>query len=319
MSGHSVLVTGASGFVGGALCKALVQRGIAVTASCRGPATRLAGVRYVPGGNINSATNWQEALAGLDCVVHCAAISRVSGKSNAEGLGDYLAVNYEGTVALAEQAAAKGIKRFVFLSSALVHGDSTDHRQPFSISDTPAPVECYAISKWKAEQALTALGHSSGMEVVILRPVLVYGPGVAGNFARLLKLASLGLPLPFAKITNKRSMMALDNLLDLILVCLDHPEASGQAFLASDGVDLSTPELMLLLGHCMQRPPRLFSLPRPLMMNGAKLLGLDQVARRLLGSFQVDITHTRQVLGWSPPLTSESALKKTVEWYLSRS
>ena len=319
MSRHSVLVTGASGFIGEALCQTLLQRGYSVTASFRQVAPKAPGMHHVVVGNINGATHWQEALDGVDCVVHCAAISQVSDKQNKGALEDYFAVNYDGTVALAQQAAAKGIKRFVFLSSIMVHGDSTDHRKPFSVIDIPAPVENYALSKWKAEQALQKLAQSSAMEIVIIRPAMVYGPGVAGNFARLLKLVESGMPLPFAKLGNKRGMIGLDNLLDFIMVCLNHPDAANQVFLASDGEDLSMSELLQRLGQSMRRRTWLFSLPIPIMMAGARLIGLPHIARRLLGSLEVDITHTREVLGWSPPIAPGLELQKTVDWYLSRS
>jgi nucleoside-diphosphate-sugar epimerase len=236
----------------------------------------------------------------------------------ANPLDAYREVNVEGTRRLAEQAAAAGVRRFVFLSSVKVNGEETTSHSPFRADDPPAPKDAYGQSKWEAEEALVEIAERTGMEVVIIRPPLVYGPGVKGNFASMMKWVAKGVPLPLGAIDNRRSLVALDNLVDLITVCIDHPAAANQVFLAGDGEDLSTTELLRRVGKAMGRPARLLPVPTGLLRLGAAMLGKGDMARRLLGSLQVDISRTRDVLGWEPPVSVDEGLRRAVEPYVRR-
>jgi len=209
------------------------------------------------------------------------------------------------------QAAASGVRRFVFVSSVKVNGESTSPEQPFRQDDPAAPVDPYGISKREAEDGLREIAAATGMEVVIVRPPLVYGPGVKANFAALMNAVKRGLPLPLGSVTeNRRSLVALDNLVDLLITCIDHPAAANQTFLVSDDEDLSTADLLWRLGKAMGRPARLFPMPPALLRTGAALLGKSDMAERLLGNLQVDITHTKQTLGWTPPITVDEGLRR---------
>jgi nucleoside-diphosphate-sugar epimerase len=225
-------------------------------------------------------------------------------------LAEFRKVNVEGTLNLARQAVEAGVKRFVYLSSIKVNGEQTSKGSSFSEEDTPAPEDSYGISKMEAEQALRELSRDSDMAVVIVRPPLVYGPGVKGNFAKIIKLVEKGLPLPLGALHNKRSLVALDNLLDLIVTCIDHPAAANQVFLAGDGQDISTTELLQGVGQVMGKPVRLVPVPNGMLMFGAGLLGKKAVAQRLLGSLQVDISKARNLLGWEPPISVEEGLRR---------
>lgn len=221
------------------------------------------------------------------------------------------------SLALARQAAEAGVKRFIFLSTIKVLGDSTS-ASVFNADTKPAPMDEYACSKWHAEQGLRALAAETGMEVVIIRPVLVYGPGVKANFLSMMRWLNKGVPLPFGAIYNKRSLVALDNLVDLIVTCIDHPAAANQTFLVSDGEDLSTSELLGKMALALGKPARLLPLPSRMLELGARLLGKQPLAQRLCGSLQVDISKTRELLGWSPPVTVDQALRKTAEHFLQQ-
>ena len=259
-------------------------------------------------GNLDENTNWQPALAGKDVVIHTAARAHIMKDLSSTPLVEYRKVNVKGTLNLARQAAEFGVRRFVFISSIKVNGERTPKNQPFVPEDTPAPKDAYGISKMEAEQGLQALAADTGMEVVIIRPPLIYGPRVKGNFASLMQLVEKGLPLPLGAIYNKRSMIALDNLVDLIITCVDHPAAANQLFLAGDGQDVSTTELLQGLAKAMGKPSRLVPVPAGLLMFGAAILGKKAMAQRLLGSLQVDISKARNVLGWQPPLSVEEGL-----------
>jgi nucleoside-diphosphate-sugar epimerase len=222
-------------------------------------------------------------------------------------------VNVDGSRRLAEQAAAAGVRRLVYLSSIKVNGEQTVLRAPFLCSDTPAPQDAYGVSKWEAEQALWEVSAKTGLEVVVVRPPLVYGPGVKGNLARLLKLVRLGLPLPFSAVQNKRSLIGLDDLVDLLIRCVDHPAAAGQTFLVSDGEDLSTPDLLRHMAAAMNRSPRLFPVPVSLVRLAGSALGKRAEIDRLVGSLQIDSSHTRQVLGWIPPVSVEEGIRRMVQ------
>jgi nucleoside-diphosphate-sugar epimerase len=225
-------------------------------------------------------------------------------------LTEFRSVNVAGTLNFARQAARAGVQRFLFISSIKVNGEQTPLGGCFTADDAPAPEDSYGISKWEAEQGLQQGARETGMEVVIIRPPLVYGAGVKGNFASMIKLVAKGLPLPLGAIHNRRSLVALDNLVDLIVTCIDHPAATNQVFLAGDGEDLSTSELLRRVGATMGRPARLLPVPAGLLQLGAKVLGKQAMAQRLLGSLRVDIAKTREILGWEPPLSVDEGLRR---------
>jgi nucleoside-diphosphate-sugar epimerase len=228
----------------------------------------------------------------------------------ADPLAEYRRVNVDGTLNLARQAAAAGVKRFIFISSINVNGEQTSPFKPFTADDLVSPNDVTGISKWEAEQGLQQLAAETGMELVIIRPPLVYGPGVKGNFASMIKLVAKGLPLPLGAIHNQRSLVAVDNLVDLIITCIDHPAAANQVFLAGDGQDMSTTELLRGVARAMGKPSRLIPVPASLLMLGATVLGKKAMAQRLLGSLQVDISKARNLLGWEPPVSVDEGLKR---------
>jgi len=251
-------------------------------------------------------------LDGIDTIIHCAARVHVMSEQALDPFLEFRKVNVHATLSLARQAAAAGVRRFIFISSIKVNGETTVAGGSFYPSDVPAPEDPYAISKLEAERGLMQLAHETGMEVVVIRPPMVYGPGVKGNFASLIKLIAKGLPLPLGAIHNKRSLVAIDNLVDLIIRCIDHPAAANQVFLAGDGEDLSTAELVSSVAEAMGRSVRLIPVPVSLLSLAATLLGKQEVARRLLGSLQVDISKTREVLGWEPPVSVKEGLRRCV-------
>jgi nucleoside-diphosphate-sugar epimerase len=274
---------------------------------------RFKGVRQFQVGDLLPATDWSAALQDVDKLVHCAARVHVMQDDSTDPLRAYRLVNVECTLNLARQAAASGVRRFVFVSSIKVNGEATQPRQPFSADDLPAPLDPYGVSKLEAEQGLREIEARTGMEVVIVRPPLVYGPGVKANFASMMRWVARGLPLPFGAIDNARSMVALGNLVDFLVTCLKHPEAAGQTFLVSDGEDVSTTELLRRTAKAMGKKALLLPIPSSVLVSGATLLGKRSVAQRLCGSLQVDIEKTRRLLGWNPPLTLDQGLKKAVE------
>ncbi|QID17003.1 SDR family oxidoreductase [Nitrogeniibacter mangrovi] len=307
------LVTGASGFVGSALCRKLRAEGVSVRGAVRQSATLL-GLDTVDVGNMSGETDWAEALENVSQVVHLAARVHVMNDDSADPLAEFRRVNVEGTRRLAEQAVALGVRRFVYVSSIKVNGEATEPGCPFTAADTPAPTDPYGISKLEAEQTLREICARSGMEWVIIRPPLVYGPGVRANFGSLIRWVRRGVPLPLGAMTaNRRSLVALDNLVDLIATCLCNPHAANQTFLVSDGEDLSVADLLERIGKAMNRPARLIRVPRVLLKWGASWLGRREVYQRLAGSLQVDIESTRQQLGWAPVVSVDQALRKTVE------
>jgi nucleoside-diphosphate-sugar epimerase len=313
-----ILVTGASGFVGSALCSSLLAQGFAVRAAVRslGSMSSADSLDVVAVGEVGAHTDWSAALAGVDCVIHCAARAHVMHEIEADALAAYRAVNVAGTQHLAEQAAALGVRRLVFLSSIMVLGIHTNGRGPFFVSDEPAPVEDYAISKWEGEQALWAVSARTGLEVVVVRPPLVYGPGVKGNLLRLTSLVARGLPLPLGAVHNQRSLVGLSNLVDLLRLCAVHPAAAGQMLLVSDGQDLSTPHLIRLMAEGMNRPARLLPVPVALLQAGGSLLGKRGEIDRLVGSLQVDSGYTQAQLGWTPPVSVEDGVREMARWYV---
>jgi len=315
-----VLVTGANGFIGRGLVERLAGiPGLQVRAAVRSTATRLpAGVEVVATGDLDKVTDWRALVADVDVVVHAAARVHVMGDSGTEALHLYRSVNVDTTMTLARQALQSGARRFIFISSIKVNGEVTSPGKPFRPEDPPNPADAYGLSKHEAEQGLAALAESTGLETVILRPVLVYGPGVGGNFRSLINLVRKSLPLPLASVHNARSFVARDNLVDLIVRCLDHPAAANQTFLVSDGRDLSTPELITALGKAMGRKVFLLPVPPALLSIIATVIGKRPIIERLCGSLQVDMKKTEMLLGWSPPVSVSSAIADTVDDFLGR-
>jgi len=322
MTARRILVTGASGFVGKALCQCLRDNDMLINAAIRKSAgSEGSEACFFSVGEIGGNTDWAAALENVDCVVHLAARVHVMADMESDPLAAFRRVNVEGARRLAEQAAQVGVTRLIFISSIKVNGEVTDASKddrPFS-SFTPAcPVDAYGQSKWEAEQVLHEVAARTGLEVVIIRPVLVYGPGVKANFQTMMRWLDRGVPLPLGAIHNKRSLVALDNLVDLIVTCIDHPAAANQTFLVSDDEDLSTTELLQRMAGALGKSVCLLPVPAILLKSGALLLGRRGVAQRLLGSLQVDISQTKSTLGWTPPVSVDDALKKTAEGFLSR-
>lgn len=308
-----VLVTGGNGFVGGRLSYFLHQSSTCkLTCSLRNLSSHSYGQKVIVD-SLSSDTDWSSAVVDQDVIIHTAARAHIMKDEVSDPLAEYRKVNVEGTLNFARQAAKAGVKRFIFISSIKVNGEQTPLNRPFYVKDSPAPEDAYGISKLEAEQGLKKLALETGMEVVIIRPSLVYGSGVKGNFASMIKLVEKGLPLPLGAIHNKRSLVALDNLVDLIATCIDHPAAANRVFLAADGQDISTSELLRAVARSMGKSSRLFPVPAGLLMVGATMLGKKAVAQRLLGSLQVDISEAQDVLGWHPPLTVEEGIKSCFE------
>lgn len=304
------VITGSTGFVGRALIERLSVEGRPLRRIVRQPADALHASSYVIDTPWTQA-DWGEALKGARTVVHLAARVHVMKERVASPLIAFREINTLSTLELARQAAEANVQRFIFVSSIKVNGEHTKSAEPFRGSDAPYPKDDYGISKREAEDGLREIAAATGMEVVIVRPPLVYGPGVKANFAALMNAVKRGLPLPLGSVTeNRRSLVALDNLVDLLITCIDHPAAANQTFLVSDDEDLSTADLLWRLGKAMGRPARLFPMPPALLRTGAALLGKSDMAERLLGNLQVDITHTKQTLGWTPPITVDEGLRR---------
>ncbi|MDZ7891015.1 MAG: SDR family oxidoreductase [Rhodoferax sp.] len=313
----SVLVTGANGFVGRAICMRAAATGLAVQAATRAAADLPSVGPSVAVGAVDESTCWQAALAGCSAVVHLAARAHIMRDVAADPLLEFRHVNVDGTLNLARQAAAARVRRFVFISSVKVNGEATQPGQPFGADDAPAPQDAYGVSKMEAEQGLRELAARTGMEVVIIRPPLVYGPGVKANFATMVRWLQRGVPLPLGAVNNQRSLVSLDNLVDLIITCLTHPAAANQTFMVSDGQDVSTTELLRSMGQALAannqgHPARLLPVPAALLKAVAALLGKGDVVQRLCGSLQVDIVKTRELLGWAPLVTLDEGLRRVL-------
>lgn len=309
----AVLVTGGNGFVGAAVAKRLKADHRVVYSTMRANVVQ-PDVRQAP--DLSANANWFPVLDGINIVVHTAARVHVMNDNAANPLEAFRAANVEGTLALARQATEVGVRRFVFISSIKVNGEFTASGIAFTAEDTPAPIDAYGISKAEAEAGLLQIARDTGMHVVIIRPPLVYGPSVKANFQSMMRWLQRGVPLPFGSIRNKRSLVALDNLVDLITVCIDHPAAANQIFLAADGEDMSTPELLRRVAAALGTRARLLSVPQSLLTGAASLIGKPAIAQRLCSSLQVDISAARYVLGWQPPLSVEEGLQQTAEWFL---
>lgn len=312
MSENRILVTGANGFVGSALCVALIKKGYAVRAALRAPTKcAIANCETVRVTDIDAETNWAEALSGMTTVIHLAARVHVMHDDASNPLEEFRKVNVVGTEHLTRSAAAGGVKRFVYVSTIKVNGEGTWEKKKFSETDIASPQDPYGISKWEAEQALHRVAQETGMEVVIVRPPLVYGPGVKGNFEQMLDIIAKHAPLPFASVHNRRSLVYVGNLADALIVCATHPAAAGQTYLVSDGEDISTPDLLRRLGGAMRHPARLFPCPPALLKLAGRLTGKTDQVERLLGSLQVDSSKIRRELSWTPPYTLEQGLHAT--------
>jgi nucleoside-diphosphate-sugar epimerase len=304
-----VLITGVNGFVG---------KGFNVNGTVRS----VMSVDF-PGAitkfvikDIDSKTDWQNALEGVDVVIHLAARAHVMKDMAIDALSEFRKVNVEGTLNLARQAVEAGVQRFIFISSIKVNGEGSILGQPYTPEDQPAPVDPYGISKREAEDGLRQLASETGMEVVIIRPPLVYGPGVKANFQSMMRWLNKGIPLPLGAIHNQRSLVSLDNLIDLIVTCIHHPAAANQIFIAGDGEDFSTTELLQRMAVALGKKARLLPIPELILVWGARLLGKQAIAQRLCGSLQVDISKARDLLDWKPPVSVDETLRKTAQYYM---
>lgn len=303
-----MLVTGASGFIGKALCDELLKRKIPATAVKRARTSTVS----IAIGEIDGSTDWSAALRECSTVVHLAARVHVMQDAAVDPLSEYRHTNVQGTLNLASQAAAAGVKRFVFLSSVKVNGESTAVGHCFGPNDVPAPQDPYGISKMEAEQGLRLIAERTSMEVVIIRPPLVYGPGVKANFAALMHAVQLGWPLPLGAVHNQRSLVALGNLVDFIITCATHHAAANQTFLVCDGQDLSTSELVRVMSRAAGVPTRLLPIPVSLLRLVGRWLGRTDAIDRLCGNLQVDSSKARDLLGWLPPISVEEGLVRAM-------
>jgi nucleoside-diphosphate-sugar epimerase len=307
-----VVVTGANGYIGRAFCAGMLARGREVRGATRLQSFDLpVGTENVAVGDISEVTDWGDALVDVEVCVHLAARAHVTRERAVDPLSEFRRVNVMGSLNFARQAAAAGARRFLFLSSIGVNGAET-FQEPFTAKDQPAPNSPYALSKYEAEIGLKALAADTGMEIVIIRPPLVYGPDAPGNFGSLMRWLRRGVPLPFGAIRNRRSLVSLHNLIDLMTTCLSHPAAAGETVLVSDGEDISTTELLRRVGRALGSDPRLIPVPSGVLKLAAAVAGKPELAQRLCGSLQVDIEATRRLLGWSPPITLDEGLKKAV-------
>lgn len=310
-----VLITGANGFVGKPLCAELIGRGHSVRAAVRVANIAVEGAEIAAVGAIDEAADWTNALRGVEVVIHLAARVHVMKDAAADPLAEFLKVNLHGTANLAQQAARAGVRRLVYVSSVKVNGEGTCGQQRFTEQDDPAPQDSYGVSKYQAEQALQRIARDTGLEVVIMRPPLVYGPGVKGNFISLLKAIDKGIPLPLAGAHNARNLVYVGNLADALIACATHPAAAGQTYLVHDGEDVSTAQLVDKIAAALGRNSRSFYFPPGLLRAAATVLGRSAQIGRLFGSLRVSDAKLRNELGWVTPYTLEQGLRATADWY----
>jgi nucleoside-diphosphate-sugar epimerase len=311
---RKLLITGGNGFIGKAICENLKSLNYLVKITSRKNIkindNRITSYNI---GEIDKQTKWINVLDDIDCVIHCAAKTHFVNNIKKSSLFSYKKVNIEGTVNLAEKAAACGVKRFIFLSSIKVNGEKTLKSRIFKHNDIPKPEDAYGISKWEAEKALWKISKKTGLEIVIIRAPLVYGSGVKGNLNRLINLVKLGIPLPFSQINNRRSLIGIDNLVDIIIQCIDNPKVVGKTFLVSDGKDLSTPELINLIALSMGKKANLFPLPIFILKFLGLIFGRREEISRLIGSLKIDNSHLKKVLNWAPLVSAEDGIKKMIQ------
>lgn len=314
---QKILITGANGFIGSTLVNALVDSRCheIVAATRKLDKNCPAKILNVAIGDIDDNTDWHAALGDVNTVIHTAARVHVMDEVNIDPLSEFREINVKATINLANQAVKAGVKRFIFISSIKVLGEYSPINKPYTNVDKGCPVDPYGISKYEAEQSLKDIAFKTGLEVVIIRPPLVYGPGVKANFYNMMKWLEKGVPLPLGSIRNKRSLVAIDNLVDLIVTCIKHPNAANETFLVSDGRDLSTTELLLLLGNALGKKPILIAVPMQLIIFAAKMMGQTAFSNRLCSSLQVDIHHTQERLNWQPPFSIEKSMLKTATAY----
>jgi nucleoside-diphosphate-sugar epimerase len=324
---QSILITGATGFVGSRLAAFLSSQfpemELRLALRCRPEDLQVPSVLSVGSievvGDINPYTNWSNALIGVDVLIHLAARVHVMKDVALDPLEEYRNANTLATIHLAQEAAKAGVKRFIYLSSIKVNGEETTPGQSYSEDSIPAPIDPYGVSKWEAELGLEKVCAQTGMEFVIIRPPLVYGPGVKANFQKLMGLVAKGLPLPLGAVHNQRSMLALDNLVSFIAEVMTNPLAANQCFLLSDGEDVSTSQLLKLLAKGMDKPSWLIPIPAFILRGLAQVLGASSAADRLLGSLQIDSSKARELLHWQPPLSLEEGIAMAAKVYLKNS
>lgn len=312
----TILVTGATGFVGHFLCERLLSEDFSVRGALmasESPSSLLAGIEPKTVEPLASDTPWCHALEGVNTIIHLAARVHIMADPSSDPLTEFRRVNVEGTAQLAREAAKAGVRRLVFVSSIKVNGEESTI--PYTSDSTPNPSDPYGISKWEAEQALRKIEAETGLEVVIIRPTLVYGPGVKANFFKMMKIIGRGFPLPLASIHNRRSLIYVGNLVDALVTCAKHPAAAGKTYLVSDGDDVSTPELIRRTAASLGVPARLFPIPASLMHLAGILTGKRAAVNRLLGSLTVDSSKIRRDLEWKPPFTMDEGLRETAEWF----
>lgn len=314
LTGRTVLVTGANGFIGKAVCDVLPSRNFNVLRVVRRSldASHSDDIETISMFELNETTDWSSALEGVDSVVHLAARVHMMNDVSVDPLQEFRRINVALTINLAQQAADAGVRRFIFVSSIKVNGEATSDGQPFKPEDIPNPTDPYGISKLEAEQGLFKLAAKTGLEVVIIRPVLVYGPGVKANFLSIMRWAAKGVPLPFGSLENRRSLVAIDNLVDLIAISIDHPAADGQIFLVSDGEDITIKNLLSRISLASGVPARLIPVPVIFLKITGRILGQHKVIQRLASSLEVDITKTVQLLGWEPPISVDEGIRRAL-------
>jgi nucleoside-diphosphate-sugar epimerase len=316
-----ILVTGSTGFVGTALVERLIKDQFSVSAAARNLSANKfnSDVNLIDTGNLTSTLDWNHAMRGVTTIVHLAARAHITNDKSRDSLAEYRYINVDCSLNLGRQAARLGVKRFIYVSSIKVNGEFTIIGKPFTAKDIPMPKDFYGISKYEAEIGLRAIAKEFRMELVIIRPPLVYGPRVKANFLSMMNWLQRGLPLPLGGITkNRRSFVFLDNLVDLIITCVTHPTAANQIFLVSDDEDLSTAGLLSRMTLALKLPSKLIAVPTTFISLGAKLLGRADIAQRLCGSLQVDIKKTKDLLDWSPPVSVDEGLRQTAAHYLKR-
>lgn len=317
MSKDKVLVTGANGLVGNSLVTKLLEDKKVIAGVRKDREYSFPGIEMTRYPDIAKNTDWSQILESIGVIVHTAARVHVIVDDVDDPLTEFRRVNVDGTLNLARQAATAGVGRFIFISSIKANGEMTLSNFPFKPDDAPTPCDPYGISKLEAENGLMKIARETGMEVVVIRPPLVYGPGVKANFQKMIHWLNKGVPLPLGSIHNKRTLVALDNLVDLINTCIDHPAAANQVFLAGDDEDVSTTLLLQKVGDALGKPARLIKVSPKLIKIGAAMLGKSDTANRLLGNLQVDISKARELLGWEPPVTVDEGIKKAVEGFLN--